>query len=167
MRSDYIPVQICIRSRRFEREQMALTCSARQITNALSSMPVSVRNGARVSVPRLTRVQLIDAATDDADISSFIASSSAQTHSPNTLGRISHNFGASKSRAEVHNFLRRNPHYLPHAPTRPQPQTETQRQKHELGAFDTDFIIKFGAKNRSADAYKNDTKGTIARTSSQ
>ncbi len=122
-----------------------------------------MHTGARVIVPLVTRAQLIDAATDDADISSFIASSTAQTHSPNTLGRISHNFGATKTRAEVHNFLRRNPHYLPHAPSRPQPQTETQRQKHELGAFDTDFLRKFGAKNRSADAYKNDTNGTIAR----
>jgi hypothetical protein len=98
--------------------------------------------------------QLIDTATDDADLSS-LASSAVLLQEDKPLGRINYNFGASKSRSEVQNFLRRNPHYLPHS------QAQNERPSSASTAFDSEFINRFGAKNRSADAYKNDFRGTL------
>ena len=146
--------EIKLRSRRFEREQLPMTNSARQITNAMTSMTVRAPHCCRVSLLIILRTQLIDAATDDADLSS-LASSAVLLAEDKPLGRISHNFGASKSRSEVQNFLRRNPHYLPHS------QAQNERPSSASTAFDSEFINRFGAKNRSADAYKNDFRGTL------
>jgi hypothetical protein len=140
---------------------MSLTSSARQITNALTNMPVSnMSPRVRLCVTSLFCLQLIDAATDDALLSDFVSSAASLRDDDKPNGRINHNFGANKSRAEVHQFLRRNPHYLPHSQSR-QKQPDSLNRGH--GAFDDDFVGRFGAKNRSADAYKKDINGTKPR----
>jgi hypothetical protein len=101
-------------------------------------------------------IQLIDIATDDATISDFV-SSAASTCDDKPKGRISHNFGAIKSREEIQQFLRRNPHYLPHA------DTQAESPSERRSAFDANYISRFGSKNRSADAYKRDINGTKPR----
>jgi hypothetical protein len=153
-------VKFFSRSRRMERQHMAMTDTARQITGAFASMTVRAVLLSSCSVlASLTPCfppQLIDMSTDDAIISDFV-SSAASSCDIKPKGRTNHNFGATKSRAEVHQFLRRNPHYLPHAETHPESPSQGQ------GAFDADFISRYGAKNRSADAYKNDINGTRPR----
>jgi hypothetical protein len=110
----------------------------------------------RVFVTFVPVLQLIDNATDDAIISDLV-SSAASSCDDRPKGRINYNFGANKSRAEVHQFLRRNPHYLPHA------EKQSGSPNHGQGAFDAGFISRFGAKNRSAEAYKHDIKGNKPR----
>jgi hypothetical protein len=88
---------------------MPLTSGARQITNALTCMPVSVvLRCADEALGNSVGSQLIEAATDDAVLDA-VTSLASSPHEEHSLGRISHNFGATKSRSQVRNFLRRNP----------------------------------------------------------